>query len=87
VPAILNAGRCGPFPVETRCTARNGEPHPATLSRVVLTVAHLDHQPEHSTDDNLLAMCQACHLAYDAEHHAQTRRNRNVYEPTTQEEP
>lgn len=48
-----------------RCAALNGEPHPVTLSRVVLTVAHLDHIPEHCGDDNLKAMCQRCHNRYD----------------------
>lgn len=49
-----------------RCRAAHGEPHPFTLSRVVLTVAHLDHQPENCDPDNLMAMCQRCHNAYDA---------------------
>lgn len=39
---------------------------------IVLTVAHLDHQPENNADDNLLALCQRHHLAYDAEHHKVT---------------
>lgn len=34
--------------------------------RVVLTVAHLDHQPENCARDNLKALCQRCHNAYDA---------------------
>jgi hypothetical protein len=34
--------------------------------RVVLTVAHLDHQPENCARENLRALCQACHNAYDA---------------------
>lgn len=55
-----------------RCPARHDEPHPVTGSRVVLTVAHLDHTPEHCDPSNLAAMCQACHLAYDREHHART---------------
>lgn len=38
--------------------------------RIVLTVAHLDHQPENCARDNLRAWCQRCHLAYDAKHHA-----------------
>lgn len=54
--------------------AYNGQPHPVTGSKVVLTVAHLDHQPENCSDDNLAAMCQRCHLTYDAQHHAATRR-------------
>jgi len=36
---------------------------------IVLTIAHLDHQPENCADDNLRAWCQRHHLAYDAEHH------------------
>lgn len=36
---------------------------------IVLTVAHLDHQPENCAPENLAAMCQRHHLAYDADHH------------------
>ena len=54
------------------CRAVNGLPHPITGSRVVLTVAHLDHTPEHCELENLRHMCQRCHLSYDAEHHAET---------------
>lgn len=46
-----------------------------TLARVVtvvLTIAHLDHIPEHCDPSNLRAMCQRCHLAYDAQHHRET---------------
>lgn len=43
------------------------------IIRIVLTVAHLDHQPENCEPSNLLALCQRCHLAHDADHHAQTR--------------
>lgn len=56
-----------------RCPALNGRSHPVTGSRVVLTVAHRDHTPEHCDDDNLFAACQRCHLGYDREHHAETR--------------
>lgn len=42
------------------------------ISKVVLTIAHLDHVPEHCSDDNLKALCQRCHLAYDAKHHQET---------------
>ena len=52
-----------------RCAALNGKPHPITGSIVVLTVAHLDHRPENCADENLKAMCQRCHLRYDAHHH------------------
>lgn len=40
--------------------------------RCLLTVAHLDHNPQHNEPVNLKALCQRCHLVYDAEHHAQT---------------
>ena len=39
---------------------------------MVLTVAHLDHTPENCEPENLKAMCQRCHLTYDAAHHART---------------
>ena len=37
--------------------------------KVVLTIAHLDHdEGNHDVkDDRLQALCQKCHLAYDAE--------------------
>jgi len=41
---------------------------------IVLTIAHLDHVPENCAQDNLKALCQRCHLRYDAEHHAETAR-------------
>ena len=52
-----------------KCGAENYKPHPITGSKVILTVAHLDHKPENCTDENLMAMCQKCHLNYDAHHH------------------
>lgn len=59
-----------------RCVALHGHPHPVTHSKVVLTVAHLDHTPENCDDSNIKAMCQRCHLSYDKEHHAATRAER-----------
>jgi len=57
--------RCEGSPAFPDCRAENGQPHPVTGSRVVLTVAHLDHQPENCDDDNLRAWCQKCHNTYD----------------------
>ena len=48
------------------CAAVNGEPHPLTGSKVVLTTAHLDHTPENCDPSNLRAWCQRCHNRYDA---------------------
>jgi hypothetical protein len=70
-----------------RCSAWHGHPHPRTKSQVVLTVAHLDHTPEHCAPDNLRAMCQACHLSYDADHHAATRARTQQAEATAGMEP
>jgi hypothetical protein len=41
---------------------------------IVLTIAHLDHQPENCDPANLRALCQMHHLRYDAAHHAETAR-------------
>lgn len=38
------------------------------LVKVILTVAHLDHQPENCARENLRALCQRCHNRYDARH-------------------
>lgn len=46
-------------------------------SKVVLTIAHLDHTPENCDPDNLRALCQKCHNQYDAKHRTETRRKRD----------
>lgn len=67
-------GECGRGTHGTdRCPNRHGEPAYGTGSKVVLTVAHLDHTPENCDGENLRAMCQGCHLHYDRAHHAATR--------------
>ncbi len=38
----------------------------------VAVLAVLDHTPENCEEHNLKAMCQRCHLTYDAEHHKRT---------------
>jgi hypothetical protein len=75
------------------CGAVNGEPHPRTGSRVVLTCAHLgtphaDGTPGDKHDkmdvrpENLAALCQSCHLNYDRDEHiahaAETRRRKRI---------
>ena len=60
--------------------ARQGQPHPVTGSRVILTVAHLDHDETGADPAQLAAMCQRCHNTYDAPHRranaARTRADR-----------
>jgi len=56
------------------CDAENGKPHPITGSKVVLTVAHLDHDKTHVDERKLAALCQRCHLAYDLPGHIANRK-------------
>ena len=53
---------------------RPGEPF--DTHKRTLTVAHLNHKPEDLRPENLCAMCAPCHLRYDAQHHAETRKER-----------
>lgn len=63
---------CEGSPAFPDCRAPNGQPHPVTGSRVVLTTGHLDHTPETRDLAKLRHWCQRCHLVYDREHHAET---------------
>jgi len=64
------------------CGAQNGKVHLETGSKVVLTVAHLDHDTSNNAVRNLRALCQRCHLRYDHElhikHAAETRRRKRI---------
>jgi len=82
-PAILERANycCEGSPDFPNCRVANYSMHPDTGSRVVLTIAHLDHTPENCNPNNLKAWCQRCHLNYDKSHHlqnsARTRRQRS----------
>lgn len=65
-------GACG-LHHDHRCEEVHGQPAKWAKGKIVLTTAHLDHQPENVSDDNLRALCQRCHLRYDAEHHKESR--------------
>lgn len=65
-------GECGRGTHAGRCPNVHGGAAYGTGSEVVLTTAHLDHTPENCAPANLRAMCQGCHLHYDAEHHRET---------------
>jgi hypothetical protein len=43
-------------------------------TRVVLTAAHLDHNPGNNRPRNLKSLCQRCHLIHDWPHHLAQRR-------------
>ena len=44
--------------------------------KIVLTIMHLDHQPENCDPANLKAACQLCHNRYDAPVRAAGRKRR-----------
>lgn len=67
------AGECG-LHRGRRCEEKHGQPAAWAKGKIILTVAHLDHVPENCLHANLKAMCQRCHLRYDREHHAETRK-------------
>jgi 5-methylcytosine-specific restriction endonuclease McrA len=73
VPRCECLGECGRGTHAGRCPNLHEGLAYGTGSPVVLTIAHLDHTPEHNDPANLRAMCQGCHLHYDREHHAETR--------------
>lgn len=54
------------FPCCEWCGAVNGQSHPTTGSKVVLMIAHLNHNPADNVPENLAALCQKCHNNYDA---------------------
>jgi 5-methylcytosine-specific restriction endonuclease McrA len=71
------AGECG-LHRGRRCLEANGQSAQFARGLVVLTVAHLNHRPEDCADANLKAMCQRCHLRYDADLHAKVARANRV---------
>jgi hypothetical protein len=79
-PHNMNIGREREHPENWRLWSKIWYRSNYRKIRVILTVAHLDHDPGNNTDGNLAALCQRCHLRYDAAHHAQnaarTRRAR-----------
>lgn len=54
-------------------------------AKVVLTIAHLDHNPANNKLTNLKALCQRCHLKHDEQHHAQSRRETKIKQQGLQE--
>lgn len=52
------------------------------LIKIILTIAHLDHDLTNNTDANLAALCQRCHLTHDIRQHtlnaARTRRRKHI---------
>lgn len=56
-----------PKPGDHGWCGKDGRPREwLRIIRIVLTVAHLNHQPEDCRPENLRAWCQRCHNRYDA---------------------
>lgn len=70
--AVNGKDCCEGSPAFPDCRAENYKPHPDTGSTVVLTTAHVDHQPEHNDPSNIRRWCNRCHLFHDRDHHAET---------------
>jgi len=58
--------------VLSNCYDKKGSPTKAI--KIVLTIAHLDHDTTNNDYNNLKALCQLHHLRHDVGHHKQTRR-------------
>jgi len=44
------------------------------FTRIILTVAHIDHDKTNNRFNNLAALCQRCHLKHDIKQHVDNRR-------------
>ncbi len=54
------------------CVQKDGQVKPI---KIVLTIAHLDHDISNNDYSNLKALCQKCHLDYDKNYHKENRKN------------
>ena len=66
--------QCEGTPTFPECRAVNGQAHPETRSKVVLTIAHMDHDESHADPERCRALCQRCHNAWDRPHRAKNGR-------------
>ena len=84
------AGECGlhrTTPGPSRCLEVHGAAAKWARGKIVLTIAHMNHDTTDNRPENLKALCQRCHLRYDAELHARNSaatRERKRANGTTQ---
>ena len=67
--------KCGNFVISEGMQQEADALDDYKIIKIVLTIAHLDHNPQNCNPENLRALCQKCHLNYDIEHHKESRRN------------
>ena len=65
-----------------RCQEMDGEDAKFASGKVMLTTAHLNHCKSDCRMENLLDMCNTCHLRYDLNLHA-----RNAFENKQKQAP
>lgn len=46
-------------------------------TKIILTIAHIDHDKKNNDYDNLAALCQRCHLVIDLKHHMANAKETN----------
>lgn len=56
----------------SNCYHKNGEL--TRCIKIILTIAHLDHNPDNNEYSNLKALCQRCHLRYDVKEKVRRRK-------------
>jgi hypothetical protein len=67
---LLQESGCTKPPFRLACTFKDGRVGEIKVIMIILTIAHLDHDITHNSDDNLKALCQRDHLHLDKELHA-----------------
>jgi hypothetical protein len=76
------ANACEGTPQHPDCRAANSQPHPETGGKVVLTIAHMDHDESHADPERCRALCQRCHYKWDAAHRrTNAARSRRLTSP------
>ena len=77
------SGECGRDPAhleeDVRCRNRHGQPRwrgQPWQRPVILSAAHLEHDPSSRDLTLIAAYCESCHLAYDRAQHAATKQAR-----------
>lgn len=75
-PVVLSRANncCEGSPQLPACREKNHMPHSITGSKVVLTIAHMDHDKTNNSLENLRALCQRCHLRHDIGQHVANRK-------------
>lgn len=57
---------------------RSSPARPGRKTKIVLTIAHLDHNKDNNDHCNLSALCQKCHLDWDKEQHKESRKKKQL---------